>query len=56
MIMKPDEVLVFYCEKCNLKTPHIEDTVLDGKSATVWHCLYCGEEYRPQGGNAKVLA
>jgi len=45
-----------YCENCQRRTPHAEDTVVDRESATVWHCLFCGHEQRPDGGNAKVLA
>jgi RNase P subunit RPR2 len=45
-----------FCERCQARTPHAEDIVADRESATVWHCLYCGEEQRPDGGNAKVLA
>jgi len=36
------------CKKCGIATPHAEDSVEDAKSATVWHCLYCGEEKRPE--------
>ena len=36
------------CEKCGGVTPHKEDSVPDLESATVWHCLYCGNEKRPQ--------
>jgi RNase P subunit RPR2 len=46
----------FHCEKCNKVTPHTEDVVFDKESATVWHCLICGEEKRPKGGNAFVPA
>ncbi|MBN1188261.1 MAG: hypothetical protein JXA46_00770 [Dehalococcoidales bacterium] len=46
----------FYCEKCGKVTPHIEDIVFDKESATVWHCLICGNEKRPKGGNAFVPA
>jgi RNase P subunit RPR2 len=45
-----------FCHKCNKNTPHVEDTVVDPESATVWHCLICGDEQRPPGGNAYVLA
>ena len=50
------EVLVFRCSQCHADTPHVEDAVPDKESATVWHCLYCGNEYRPKGGNAPVPA
>jgi ribosomal protein S27E len=46
----------FHCDKCNKVTPHVEDIVFDKESATVWHCLICGNEKRPKGGNAFVLA
>jgi hypothetical protein len=49
-------VLYYFCEDCQVKTPHAEDAVPDRESATVWHCLYCGKEHRPPGGNSKVLA
>lgn len=45
-----------YCANCKKKTPHAEDTVVDRESATVWHCLFCGHDQRPDGGNAKVSA
>lgn len=47
-------VMEFECETCKCKTPHTEDIVYDRESATVWHCLYCGTEFRPRGGNAMV--
>jgi ribosomal protein S27E len=50
------EILLLYCPNCNCSTPHAEDAVPDSESATVWHCLICGEEYRPSGGNAPVPA
>jgi len=46
------------CKKCQVITPHAEDTVPDSESATVWHCLYCGTERRPEEPgtpNAPVL-
>jgi hypothetical protein len=46
----------FHCDKCKRVTPHIEDVVFDKESATVWHCLICGNEKRPKGGNALVPA
>ena len=49
-------IMEFYCETCKCKTPHIEDTVIDRESSTVWHCLYCGTEFHPRGGNAMVPA
>ena len=49
-------VLNMYCEQCKTNTPHVESKVADLESATVWHCLYCGNERRPKGGNAPVLA
>lgn len=45
---------LFNCEQCKCVTPHKEDTVPDRSSATVWHCLICGEEKPPKGGNAFV--
>jgi RNase P subunit RPR2 len=54
--MRKTNVENFHCEKCNKVTPHIEDVVFDKESATVWHCLLCGHEKRPKGGNAFVLA
>lgn len=36
------------CDTCNVITPHAEDSVSDKESATVWHCLYCGREKRPE--------
>ena len=47
-------IMEFICENCKIKTPHKEDLVYDEESATVWHCLYCGTEFRPRGGNAMV--
>jgi hypothetical protein len=45
------------CEICKKKTPHAEEPVPDLESATVWHCIYCGNERRPdEGGGSKVLA
>ena len=35
------------CSKCGYTTPHAEDRVNDLESATVWHCLICGNERRP---------
>ena len=35
------------CKSCGMITPHAEDTVSDLESATVWHCLICGTERRP---------
>jgi RNase P subunit RPR2 len=35
------------CAKCGCATPHAEDPVPDKESATVWHCLFCGNEKRP---------
>ncbi len=49
-------ILNMHCDKCNKNTLHIEDTVMDAESATVWHCLVCGNERRPGGGNSFVLA
>ena len=45
-----------FCKACNKNTPHVEDIVFDKESATVWHCVICGTEQRPDGGNAMVLA
>ncbi len=36
-----------YCSVCGKKTYWTEDTVPDLESATVWHCLECGTEERP---------
>lgn len=36
-----------WCGHCQAVTPHAEETVPDLESATVWHCLYCGTEIRP---------
>lgn len=49
-------VETFYCDNCKMLTPHKEDIVFDGQSATVWHCIICGHEKRPKGGNAPVPA
>jgi len=35
------------CIRCGVPTLHAEDAVSDVESATVWHCLICGEEKRP---------
>jgi len=35
------------CERCGEVTPHKEDPVPNPESATVWHCLCCGNEQRP---------
>ena len=35
------------CKTCNRITIHVEDSVPDLESATVWHCLVCGTETRP---------
>ena len=35
------------CKLCGRLTIHAEDTVPDIESATVWHCLICGTERRP---------
>ena len=51
-----DKVYTFQCDVCGFGTPHTEDPVPDKESATVFHCLYCGNEKRPKGGNAMVLA
>jgi len=48
-------VEMLYCKGlCKKNTPHKEDFVPDMGSATVWHCLVCGQEKRPRGGNAPV--
>jgi len=47
------------CKACGMITPHAEDTVSDMESATVWHCLICGTERRPNepgSPNEPVLA
>lgn len=38
----------FMCKTCQRVTPHAEDSVPDKESATVWHCLICGTERRPE--------
>ncbi len=49
------KIFNFFCEVCNMKTPHVEDIVFDLESATVWHCIYCGHERRPdEQGCSKV--
>ena len=40
-------ILRRFCKTCNQMTPHAEDAVPDIESATVWHCLFCGRESRP---------
>jgi len=54
--MPREEVAWLNCAKCGTITPHKEDAVPDSDAAAVWHCLYCGEEKRPKGGNAPVPA
>ncbi len=36
-----------YCSICDKKTIWVEDAVSDLESATVWHCLECSTEERP---------
>lgn len=40
-------VLMKFCKVCGIVTPHKEDPVPDKESATVWHCMYCGAEIKP---------
>lgn len=40
-------VLMKRCKTCKTVTPHAESKVSDKESATVWHCLFCGTEQRP---------
>jgi len=42
------------CKECKLPTPHAEE--FNATYLPVWHCLYCGSEQRPPGGNSFVLA
>ena len=49
-------LLNMYCSLCGKKRLHKEDAVPDSHSATVWHCLWCGHERYPDGGNSMVLA
>ncbi len=49
-------ILNMYCAQCDKNTPHKEDIVVEPYSSTVWHCLVCGYERPPHGGNAPVLA
>ncbi len=47
------------CVNCGPGSLHAEDPVPDGESATVWHCLKCGAERRPEepgSPNEPVLA
>ena len=48
------KTISMFCEQCGEKTLHVEDSVPDSESATVWHCLVCGREQRPKldGGDA----
>jgi hypothetical protein len=41
-------IWVTNCKKCGIPTIHAEGLVPDGESATVWYCLICGTEQRPQ--------
>lgn len=43
----PKKLWLTDCKKCQKVTLHTEDLVPDKESATVWHCLYCGQEFRP---------
>jgi hypothetical protein len=45
--MHQTRVMNYKCENCGMVTPHTESVVFDKESATVWHCLYCGNEKRP---------
>jgi RNase P subunit RPR2 len=42
------KIMRFECKQCGEVTPHAEDMVMDKESATVWHCLFCGCEHRPE--------
>lgn len=47
------------CYQCKCKTPFKEDAVTDKEHATVWHCMYCGNERpptEPNDPNEPVLA
>jgi hypothetical protein len=35
------------CQICGYSTLHEESAVPDSESATIWHCLICGHERRP---------
>lgn len=42
------KIMMWNCPVCEELTPHAEDPVSDLESATVWHCVYCGTERRPE--------
>ncbi len=41
------KIVIKLCPVCNYKTIFIEEPVPDLESATVWHCMDCGTEIRP---------
>ena len=51
------ETKMVWCEQCQAHKMFAEDAVADSESATVWHCLTCGYEIRPDeetsGGTLK---
>jgi RNase P subunit RPR2 len=57
--MSLNDARMMKCKTCKTVTLHTEDTVTDRESATVWHCLVCGTERRPEepgSPNKLVLA
>jgi RNase P subunit RPR2 len=44
----PIQIQFQHCLGCNKATIHAEDRVNDKESATIWHCLNCGREHRPE--------
>lgn len=42
------KIMMWDCPVCEQLTPHAEDPVTDLESATVWHCVFCGQERRPE--------
>jgi hypothetical protein len=40
-------IILLDCNICGRLTLHKESSVTDGESATVWHCLNCANERRP---------
>ena len=43
----PIRLRTFYCACCGRSAIHKADIVFDKESASVWHCLVCGNERRP---------
>jgi RNase P subunit RPR2 len=41
------KIVTMFCESCNAKTLHAENIVTDMESASIWFCLTCGTERRP---------